>query len=362
MYKAVLRPIFFLQDPEKIHDRFVWLGRTAGNFKIMRNILAMLYKYEHPLLVQEIDGVTYQNPVGLAAGFDKDCQLMYALPSMGFGFEEVGSITAEAYKGNPGKRLKRLPADESIIVYYGLKNRGALTLRKKLKGPFEFPVGVSVAKTNKKHDSEEAKLADWMLGLKRMKEYGDYITINLSCPNTYDTNNYCQPNLLAILLKRIKKEKITFNRPVYLKITADLKVPQVDEIISLADDAGFVSGFIVSNLVKDRSTVKLNSPKEMYEPYKGGLSGKVVFPKAVELVKHFYKQGGDRYTIIGCGGIFTAEDAWEYIKNGASLLQLITGMIYEGPGAMKAINSGIVEMLEEQGFEHLSDAVGCAHK
>jgi len=277
---------------------------------------------------------------------------------VGFGFEEVGSITALSYAGNPKPRLTRLPADNSIIVYYGLKNDGATAARERLKGVWRIPIGVSVAKTNREHKSVEEKIDDWIAGIRTLKDAGAYLTMNVSCPNTYDPVNFCDPKLLWKLLHRIEQEHITFHKPVFLKITADLSTEQVDRIIELCRPRAWITGFVLTNLVKYRTTVTIKSPKETHEHVKGGLSGKLVMPKALALVRHVYMKAGDRFVLIGCGGIFTPEDAYAYIRNGASLLQLITGMIYGGPGTIKRINKGLVRLLRRDGFKNISEAVG----
>lgn len=358
MYQRIIKPVLFRMDPEGVHDRAITMGRILGSNAITRSLVAARYDWQHPMLNQTIAGIPFRNPIGLAAGFDKDCNLMRILPSIGFGFEEVGSITAGAYGGNQKPRLTRLPEDESIIVYYGLKNDGAKVARDRLKGEWRIPVGVSVAKTNKEYHTEDEKLDDWIVGIKELKDTGAYLTINVSCPNTYDQTNFCDPRLLWKLFHRIERERIAFRKPVFIKITADLSRENVDRIIELCRPRRWVMGFILTNLVKDRTQVDIKSPKEKHDGVKGGLSGKLVMPKALALVRHVYAQAGNRFVIVGCGGIFTAQDAYDYIRGGASLVQLITGMIYGGPGTIKRINKGLVHLLERDGFKNVKDAVG----
>lgn len=354
-----IRPIFFRMDPEFVHDRAITAGRTLGKIPFARELIAKRYDFEHPMLKQEVHGIAFRNPIGLAAGFDKDCNLMGILPCIGFGFEEVGSITAEPYDGNPKPRLVRLPQDKSIIVYYGLKNKGAHILRKRLHDHKSvFPIGVSIAKTNKEFPDLDAKLKDWIKGIKLLKDSGDYLTINVSCPNTFDPLNFNDPLLLRALLEAIDREHTTFKRPVFLKLTADLSTEQLDMIIEECDKHRYIKGFILTNLVKDRSKLKLKTPKHIYEKHKGGLSGKVVKPQSLALVRHAYEKAGNRYIIIGCGGIFTAEDAYEYIRNGATLLQLVTGLIYGGPRTISEINKGLVKLLKRDGYESIAQAIG----
>jgi len=359
LYEKVLRPVFFLQDPEKIHERFVRLGSILGSIPPARWLLSALYTYKDERLWQDIAGITFENPVGLAAGFDKDADLPKLLSSIGFGHAEVGSVTAKPYPGNEGVRLKRLVIDEAIIVNFGLKSLGAKTVASKLKGKrFPLPVGVSVARTNAAFASEKAKLDDWIAGLKTMKVCGDWLTINLSCPNLNDTTNYCDPETCERLLVRIEQEKLRFNKPVFLKVGADLTPKQVDRLITLAKPRVWITGFIISNLCKDRARLNLKTPKVEHASYPGGISGSFVRKKALALVKRFKKKSGKRFVLVGCGGVSTAEDAYAYIRAGASLVQLITGMIYKGPGTIKKINKGLVELLRSHGYASISDAVG----
>lgn len=359
LYEYFAKPALFHFDPESVHDRFTRFGSALGKSFTARKIISAIYNYQNPILRQTIAGITFENPIGLAAGFDKECYLMEILPSIGFGYEEVGSITAEACAGNPRPRLARLPKDQSIIVYYGLKNQGAVEAGRKLSGKkFDIPVGVSIAKTNKAFRDDGEKLDDWIKGIKALKDMGSYCTINISCPNTSDLANFCDPKLLEKLIQRIEEEKVEFKKPVFFKLTADLSEKQADEIIRLCYPKPWITGFVLSNLIKDRSKLRLKSPKEEHELYKGGLSGRVVQEFSLNLVRNFRKKSGDRFVIIGCGGIFTTEDAYEYIKAGANLLQLITGMIYQGPGTIKQINKGLAKLIAKDGYSGISEAVG----
>jgi len=364
IYRHIIRPTLFAMDPEFVHDCFLRAGRLLGSNALTRGALRLNYHYKHPALLQKIQGITFGNPVGLAAGYDKDCVLMKVVPTIGFGFEEVGSITAEPYAGNPRPRLVRLPKDEGIIVYYGLKNKGANALRQRFVRPdgtrirSAIPIGISVAKSNKLLPTTKEKIEDWLRGIRLVKDWSDYLTFNLSCPNTHDFQSFCEPGLLAELLSAIERAKIRFRTPVFLKLSADISTQELDEIIQICDRHRFIKGFVLSNLTKDRSKLKLKSAKTEYEPYVGGISGKVVRPLALKLVRHAYKKVGDHYTIIGCGGIFTPEDAYEYIKSGASLLQLITGLVYGGPRTIRRINKGLVKLLKKDGYAHISEAVG----
>ncbi len=361
VYERLLRPLFFLQDPERIHERMVRLGALLGALAPARWLLSLAYGYKDERLWQDIGGITFENPVGLAAGFDKDADLPKVLPSIGFGHVEVGSVTAKPYAGNEGVRLKRLVADEAIIVNYGLKSAGAKAVAAKLKDcHFRVPVGVSVARTNATFKSEKAKLDDWMTGLKTMKACGDYLTLNLSCPNTNDATNYCDPGECGKLFARVERERLRFGKPVFLKVGADLAPKQADRLIALARPRAWVTGFIISNLGKDRASLGLKTAKQEHAAYRGGISGPAVRKKALALVKHFRKRGGKRFVLIACGGVSSAKDAYAYLAAGASLIQLVTSLIYKGPGVVKEINKGLVALLAQDGYASVGDAVGKA--
>lgn len=356
-FYKIIRPFLFLFNPEKIHNVAVFLGRVCGSNFLTRLKLKILFYYKNEKLQQDILGIRFNNPVGLAAGFDKECVLMKILPSLGFGFEEVGSITALPYEGNPKPRLKRLLKDNAIIVNYGLKNRGARFLKKRLfNKKFKIPIGVSIAKTNKPFKSDKEKILDWVKGVKIMKDTGDFLVINLSCPNICDPKTPQEPSFVRKLISEL--ERIKIEKPLFLKLSADISLYYTDEIIEIAKKYDFVKGFILTNLAKNRNILKLKTSKEIYSKYSGGISGKPIQNLSDELIKYIYKKTKGRYVIIGCGGIFTAEDAYRKIKNGASLVQLVTGMIYEGPGVVKNINKGLVKLLEKDGYRNISEAVG----
>lgn len=366
IYRKALKPIFFLQDPETVHDRMLVMGKFYGSNFLTRGILSLICNYKNKMLEQDIKGIHFRNPLGLSAGFDKDANLMKVLGKCGFAYEEIGSTTYESYKGNPKPRLVRVPEKESIIVYYGLKNIGAKKIRtkiKKLKGKeYDLKLGISIAKTNKNHTSTKEKVADYVNGYKTMKNTGIYHTINISCPNTFDARYFHEPEMFEALLKGLSKEvskEPKKRKPIFIKMNPDLSLKQIDKLIAIADKYKIIDGWIMSNLTKDRK--RLGKLEKKYSKYKGGLSGKPVNKLSLEKVKYLYKKfkkEKKNYIIIGCGGIFTAQDAYEYIKAGASLLQLITGMIFNGPTAMRDINKGLVKLLKKDGYKNISEAIG----
>lgn len=356
LYKNILKRIFFLGDPEAVHDSMQYVGVLLGKLYLGRWFTHVLFGYGHPALEQTVAGIRFKNPVGLSAGFDKDAVLTDILPSVGFGFEEIGSVTGEACEGNEKPRLWRLKKSQSLLVYYGLKNRGAEEISRRLaKKHFSFPVGISVAKTNsEKTVDEEMGIADYgkAFSLFNEKNVGDYFTINISCPNAFGGEPFTDPGKLDRLLAAIRK--VQCNKPVFIKMPAELSVPVVDEIISLARKYR-ITGFICTNLAKDRSNRHI---KDRDVHSLGGMSGKVVSELSDNLISYIYRKTKGEFVIIGVGGVFSAEDAYRKIKLGASLIQLITGMIFEGPQLISEINQGLVQLLHRDGYTSIAQAIG----
>ena len=341
-------------DPEKIHDRMIQLGEFFGNYKLARLITRKIFFYSNHKLRQEILEINFPNPIGLAAGFDKNAKLTNILPSIGFGFAEVGSITGEPCRGNPKPRIKRLIKSKSLLINSGLNNQGCERIYQRLKNKkFLIPIGVNIAKTNSKSTVELNKgIADYLKVYNIFQDFGSYVTINISCPNAFGGQPFTENEKLEPLLKEINKKKIS--NPIFLKISPDLTKVQISDIIKLAGKYK-IDGFICSNLSKNRNNSKIidkNIPND------GGLSGKIVEDLSNNLISHIYKKTQGRFIIIGCGGVSSVEDAYKKIRLGASLLQLITGMIYEGPQLINEINSGLVKLLERDGFNNISEAIG----
>lgn len=344
-YAHILKPVFFKMDPEFVHNRFVSIGRLLGSNPFTRTLTQVLFGYSHPILEQKILGITFRNPIGLAAGFDKDALLTKIIPCTGFGYEEVGSITGEPCEGNPKPRLWRHPDKKALRVYYGLKNEGAVRIAKRLhKKRFAFPVGISIAKTNSQETCEtEGGIADYVKAFQAFVHIGDYFTINISCPNAFGGQPFTDPKKLDALLSAL--DPVPTKKPIFLKLSPDLTLHEVDAVLEVAKKHR-VHGFICTNLTKKHSLGL------------GGLSGKAVEALANTQLKYVYKKTEGKYILIGCGGIFTAKDAYQKIKAGASLLQLITGMIYEGPQAISELNRGLVQLLKKDGYTSIREAVG----
>lgn len=354
IYIGILKPIFFQIDPEKVHDRILVFGKFFGTNVIMRRFVKLLFYYSHPSLKQEILGINFSNPIGLAAGFDKNAELTNILPPVGFGFVEVGSITGDACDGNPKPRLWRLIKSKSLVVYYGLKNDGAEVIANRLRNKrFSVPIGISIAKTNnEKTVGLDAGINDYLKAYEEFSEIGAYYTINISCPNTFGGQPFTDSISLEKLL--VKIDKVKKSKPIFLKLSPDISRPQIDEILMLVKNYK-IDGFICTNLTKQRDNYFIRDDNVSEQ---GGISGKAVAELSNELIKYIYKKTNGEYVIIGVGGVFTADDAYKKIRLGASLVQLITGMIFQGPQSISEINQGLVELLKRDGFNSIKEAIG----
>jgi dihydroorotate dehydrogenase len=359
IYQRLLKPVFFLQDPELVHDRMSVLGTFLGKFAFIRAITKLVFRYDNEkYLGQTVAGMYFANPVGLSAGFDKNAKLLNILPSVGFGYMEVGSITHKPYEGNPKPRLYRLPKSQALVVYYGLKNDGVVALIPKLKAKRDenFKLFISVAKTNCKETSKTEEGANDYADCLRVLEregVGDAYTINISCPNTFGGEPFTTPERLELLMKKISKLKI--QKPVFVKMPINLGWNEFDALLKVILKYG-LTGVVIGNLNKNHNdpSIKDSIPGNI----KGGISGKPTFELSNALISKTYKKYGDKFVIIGVGGIFSAEDAYEKIKRGASIVQLITGLIYKGPSVVGEINFGLMRLLREDGYKNVGEAVG----
>jgi len=360
-YRKGLKPILFIQKPDKVHEHLLRTGSRLQQVKPMQKILSTAWAYQNPMLKQTVLGIDFRNPVGLSAGFDKNFELPPLLKSIGFGFMEGGSLTYRAYQGNPRPWFYRLPKTQSIVVYAGLANQGVKAIIKRLKQypttTFkDFPLNISVAKTNSPDAcTEESAIEDYLGSLKAIKSagVGKMITLNISCPNVYGGEPFTTPERLEHLLKKVDLLKL--EQPVFIKMPSDLSWPDFDKLLAVTDKHK-VSGVTISNLAKDRGQTKLMDP--LPDNVKGNMSGKPVWQLSNNLIRRTYKKYGQRFFIIGVGGISSADDAYTKIKLGASLVELITGMIFEGPQLIGQINQGLVELLKQDGFKNISQAIG----
>ncbi|MBS3079996.1 quinone-dependent dihydroorotate dehydrogenase [Candidatus Pacearchaeota archaeon] len=348
LYNKIVKPVCFMYDAEQVHNFFTKTGKFLGDHALTKKTISTLFNYQNKKLELNILGIKFRNPVGLSAGFDKNAELISIMEDVGFGFVEVGSITALPCEGNSGKRVDRIIDKKSLWVNFGLNNNGVKEITNRLeKERFNIPYGISVAKTNSKETVDpEIGINDYVSSLKESKNVGDYYTLNISCPNSYGGQPFVDPQLYESLLREVHELKI--KKPVFVKLSPDLTKKHIDKLLQISMKHK-INGFICTNLTKKHNLGK------------GGLSGKIVQKKSNELIKYIYKKTKGKYIIIGVGGIFSAEDAYKKIKAGASLVQLITGMIYEGPGLISNINYNLVKLLERDRYNNISEAIGVSN-
>lgn len=352
LYKAAVRPLLFKLPADKAHDLTLDIAGFANRSRLICSTIKQIYCRDYPELRQNIWGLTFNSPVGVAAGFDKNGHTMHLMESMGFGFMEVGSITANASTGNPLPRSWRLPEDRSLINRLGLNNDGAKTVVKRLNNrEAKFPIGVNIAKTHNPDISGQAALDDYKFSLDLAKPVSDYITINISCPNTEEGKTFEDPELLNQLLSYLNIGKDASDPPVLIKFSVDLSSSNLSELLEVTESFA-VSGYVATNTSAAREKLKTD-PGSIKKIGRGGLSGRAISDKSTKIISQLSDYTKGEKTIIGVGGIFTAADAIEKIKAGADLIQLYTGMVYEGPSIAKSINRGILEYMREHNLDHV---------
>jgi dihydroorotate dehydrogenase len=355
-YRRLVRPCLFRGDPEEAHERALALAGKFGRSRIGRDALETLFVVEDGRLRQTVFGIEFPNPVGLAAGFDKNAVGVKLWPSLGFGFVEIGSVTARPQEGNPPPRLFRLPGEQSLINRMGFNNDGADAIASRVPlVPHRVPVGINVGKSC---DMELAGAADdYALTLAAFRGREDFFVINVSSPNTPGLRKLQDKSFLDDLLAVVGRvtsrgagptpaEVSGPTTPVLVKVAPDLTFDQLDDVLELARKHG-TAGIVATN-----TTVNHPTPPE------GGLSGVPLRGRATEFVRHIRRQTRGQLPVIGVGGIFNAADAYEKIRAGASLVEVWTGMIYEGPSIAAEINRGLLRLLERDGFGSITQAVG----
>lgn len=346
MYNLV-RKLLFGIEPEKVHYMVMgWLQRAYA-FPPLRGMLRNLYTVKHPSLQTEFCGIRFPNPVGLAAGFDKDARFTDPLAMLGFGFVEIGTVTPRPQPGNPQPRLFRLPDDQALINRMGFNNGGASAAAQRLKHRREaIIIGGNIGK-NKDTPNENA-LSDYEACLKELYDVSDYFVVNVSSPNTPGLRELQDKEPLMRLLHRLQELNVAWGspKPLLLKIAPDLTNEQLDDIVAIVRETG-ISGIVATNTTIDRS--RLTTPQTVVEAIgAGGLSGRPVRDRATEVIRYLHQKGAGKIPIMAVGGIFTAEDAREKLNAGATLVQVYTGFVYEGPGIVRNICKGLLKKRNEQ--------------
>jgi dihydroorotate dehydrogenase len=367
-YRNALRPVLFSQDAESIHHRTIgmlnWAGRNETVSNAMRSFLGA------PALPIELFGLRFPNPVGLAAGMDKNAEALPAWAAMGFGFTELGAATWHAQPGNPQPRVFRAIAEEAIVNRMGFNNLGAEAIAEKLAGWKKsgrwpsHPVGMNLGKS--KITLLEKAAEDYANSFRVLRPHLDFFVVNVSSPNTPNLRQLQDKSALDEIfaaLQEVQKEwsgpqSAIADRlsPILVKVAPDLSFEALDEILELVGPRQ-IAGIVATNTTISRPSPQTPDAQRVYAET-GGLSGRPLRARSTEVVRHLYRQTKGKLPIIGVGGIFTAADAWEKIAAGASLVQVYTGLVYEGPAICKTIVKGLMDRLREKGLTQLGAAVG----
>ena len=339
MYKFLIKPILFLFDPEWVHHAVFYLLKVIHRIPGMGSMIRGLYHIKDQRLERKLFGLTFPNPVGLAAGFDKDAKLYQELSNFGFGFIEIGTLTPKPQPGNPKKRLFRLPEDNGLINRMGFNNQGVVEAIERLKKNNGVLIGGNIGK-NKITPNDEA-VSDYVQCFEALFPHVDYFVVNVSSPNTPNLRALQDKEPLQHLLQTLKNLNLkrTSPKPILLKIAPDLIDDQLLDIIDIVTTVK-IDGVIASNTTLSREGLISSNRSEM-----GGLSGKPVAERSTEVIRFLHEKSNNAFPIIGVGGIHSSEDAINKLNAGASLIQLYTGFVYEGPGVIKKINKAILEQV-----------------
>lgn len=338
MYKRIIRPLLFLFDPEWVHYFSFAVIRGIHRIPFMGAAIRAIYTTKNPSLAREVFGIHFPNPVGLAAGFDKDAKLYKELSNFGFGFIEIGTVTPKPQSGNPKPRLFRLKKDTGIINRMGFNNDGVVAAAERLRKNKNIIIGGNIGK-NKTTTNENAQ-EDYLICFDALFDVVDYFVVNVSSPNTPNLRELQEKepltNLLNVLQNRNNEKPLC--KPILLKIAPDLSNSQLDDIIEIVADTK-IDGVIATNTTLSRAGLK--STKKL-TAQAGGLSGKPLTKRSTEVISYLHTNSNAAFPIIGVGGVHTPEDVQEKLAAGASLVQLYTGFVYEGPAVVKRINNALL--------------------
>lgn len=360
-YKHVVKPVLFKRKPDSVHKHMIKMAKLVGNVPGVRS-LPKLWSYQNEkYLEQTVGGLLIRNPVGLSAGFDKGIETPRIMRAVGFGFMTGGSVTWGQYKGNEGDWFFRLPKTQSLVVNAGLPSEGTeVIVHRVSKYPgavfHKFPLVVSVAKTNSERTANDTDgIRDYAASMAMFDAESNVaaMEINISCPNAFGGEAFTTPERLEALLSTV--DALALAKPIFIKMPISLSKEQ---FLALTDVAAAhrITGLTIGNLRKDRQNVQLKD--ELPQGVNGNLSGAPNREISTDLVRETYRRHGKKMILIGVGGIFTAEHAYEKIRAGATLTEMITGVIFEGPQVVGEINAGLVELLKRDGYSNISEAIG----
>jgi len=351
----IFRPIIYKTDPEWAHDRLKQLARIVGPFGKLNKAWNWLYSFEDEKLEQKLWNISFKNPVGLAAGFDKDASMFRYLDNFGFGFIEAGTVTHEPQAGNPKPRMFRLKEDKALINRMGFNNPGANVFAKQLTN-IQNTNAVKIVNIGKsKVVPNDKAIEDYLKTFKLCLPHMQMCVVNVSSPNTPGLRELQGKEALKEILQTLQKEKnnTEFSTiPLLVKIAPDLNKDQLTDVLEVVKELN-LDGIVATNTSTSRDGLR-----SKYRSETGGLSGRPIADMSTKVIAHLYKESAGSIPIIGVGGIFTPEDAYEKIKKGASLIEVYTGLVYKGPSIATNIKKGLAKLLEKDGFDHISQAIG----
>lgn len=351
MYKLV-KPLLFKLDPERAHGVTIDALKCVQKCSALLPMVNKIFTYRNPILTQKIHGITFSNPIGLAAGFDKSCEVPRVLENIGFGAIELGGITPKPQLGNPKPRMYRLLEDNALINRMGFNNIGMNKALSNLRRhTYTIPVGLNVGIN--KSTAYENRYQDYIKVIDTFKNDITFFTVNISSPNTENLQNFHHKDEFSMLcnaLNQFKAEK-DITVPIFLKLTSDMDLDSFKNILPSITNT--FDGVMLANTTRQRDgLISKNKVEE------GGLSGKPLFERSLQLVKYAYQQTKGNFLIIGTGGIFSSTDAIKMLRNGASLLQIYSSLVIEGPGLTKRMNKKIAQYLTKHGYNNVSDIIG----
>ena len=361
LYRPLVRPLLFSADAESVHGMAIRAAELASSSPWLCSAVERRHRVESVRLTVEIAGLRFRSPLGLAAGFDKSARAVPFLAALGFSHIEVGSISADPSAGNPKPRLFRIPKDRGIVVNYGLPNDGAEVVAQRLSSlRARAPLGINIVSTNRGVSSaietDEAVIGDYLQSVRRLQPMAEYLCLNLSCPNTREGRGFFhEPARLSALLRELDASGL--RKPLFLKVAPFQSVADLENFLGTVEPARCVTGFSVN--LPPGKPAGLKTAASQLNTIPGAVSGPIAAAAADRTLRELYRRmDRSRYRLIGSGGVFTGEDAYRKIRLGASLVQLMTALIYEGPGIAARINRELVRLLERDGVAHVADVVG----
>lgn len=359
IYNSLVKPLLFRLEAERAHDLTHQFAQNASDNELLKGLARMIYDYQSSKLCQKMWGLQFKNPLGLAAGFDKNGHIPEIMEAIGFGFLEIGSITGDPSTGNPKPRMFRLPADHGLINRMGLNNDGAKTIVKRLKNKnISIPLGVNIAKTHDPKVMGDLAIRDYVHSFIEAKKVADYITVNISCPNTTEGKTFEEPAALKELLSALSIRDDARVVPTLVKVSPDLSKSQLMSLLDICEDHR-VHGYVACNTSSDRNGLQTPQPT-LDRIGRGGLSGRPLASQSIPIIRWISDALKGQKPIIGVGGIDSFATALEMMLAGADLLQMYSGLIYRGPGLIKSINRQLVEQLRKLNVDSIHQLVSAS--